>query len=234
LNSYACNQKNKTMKRLLYLIIVIPILLSSCEMSPEALFSVDKVEPVVGEEVFFTNQSFNAERFEWNFGDGTFSDATNPIHIYTGTGTYQVELKAVSGSGISAKAYQTINVKIPTLLEIEVLEYYEKYPVENASILLYPTLSDWDNEKNSITEGITDANGKVVFTGLGKYVYYADIWEAHHNNYTLRKEDVSFIRTPEVIPNKINRFVAYVDYVAGGKGDGKRDRTMVIKRIERK
>ena len=206
----------------------------SCEMSPEALFSVDKVEPVVGEEVFFTNQSFNAVSFEWKFGDGTYSDEENPIHIYTATGNYQVELKAISESGNYDKAFMTIDVRIPTLLEIEVLEYLDKYPVENASVILYRTLADWDNERNSITEGFTDKNGKVVFTGLGKTVYYLDIWETHHNNYTLRNDDVLFIQTPEVLPNRINRFVAYVDFIPGTKGDGRRDRTMVIKRIVKK
>jgi PKD repeat protein len=151
------------MKRIFYLILIIPIFLISCEITPEALFSVDKPEPEVGEEVFFTNHSFNAERFEWDFGDGSYSEEINPIHIYTGTGSYQVKLKAISESGFSAEAIKVIDVKIPTLLEIEVLEYYDKYPVANASVILYPTLSDWDNERNSITEGFTDANGIVLF-----------------------------------------------------------------------
>jgi hypothetical protein len=230
---YYKHNKN-TMKRILYLTVILPILLISCEITPDALFSVDKPEPEVGQEVFFTNHSYNAERFEWDFGDGTFSKESNPVHIYTGTGSYQVEMKAISESGFSAKAYQTIDVRIPTLLEIEVLEFYDKYPVENASVLLYGTLADWDNERNSITEGFTDANGFVVFSGLGKYVYFADIWEAHHNNYTLRNENISFIRTSEIIPHQINRFIAYVDYVPGTKGDTIRDRKMLIKRIVRK
>jgi PKD repeat protein len=222
------------MKRILYIAIIFPILLVSCELAPNAYFSVDKVEPVVGEEVIFTNQSDNAVTFEWDFGDGSFSDVANPVHIYTGSGSFQVELKAFSKTGLVSKAYQTIDVKIPTLLEIEVLEYTDHYPVENASVILYPNLADWDNERNSITEGFTDENGIVVFSGLGKYVFYVDIWEAHHNNYTLRDDDPAFIRTPVVMPNQVNRFIAYVDYVPGTKGDGKRDRTMVIKSLVRK
>jgi hypothetical protein len=123
---------------------------------------------------------------------------------------------------------------IPTLLEVEVVEYYHEYPVKNASVIVYPTLADWDAESNMITEGYTDATGKVVFSDLGKYVYYLDVWEAHHNNYTLRDEDVGFIRTNEIIPHQINRFVAYVDYVSSGKGVNKRDRTLVIRSVGRK
>jgi hypothetical protein len=127
-----------------------------------------------------------------------------------------------------------IEVLIPTLLEVEVLEYYDKYPVGNASVILYPTLSDWDNETNSISEGFTDGTGKVVFSDLDNFVYYVDVWEADHNNYTLRDEDVGFIRTDQIRPHEINRFIAYVDFVSGGKGDGTRDRTLKIKRLERK
>jgi PKD repeat protein len=219
------------MKRIIYLTLLLPLFLISCESAPEAAFYVDNIEPEVGQEVVFTNNSDNAVKFEWDFGDNTWTDEPSPVHVYTGTGTYQVTLTAWSESGLEAKAYATIDVKIPTLLEVEVLEYYDKYPVENASVILYPTLADWDDESNEITEGFTDADGFVVFSHLGSSVYYLDIWEAHHNNYSLRDEDVNFIRTAQIKLHAINRFTAYVDYVAGTKGDGTRDRKMVIKKV---
>jgi hypothetical protein len=139
-----------------------------------------------------------------------------------------------SGSGLTDEASITMDVKIPTLLEIEVLEYYEQYPVEGASVILYPTLTDWENETRMVSEGFTDSEGKVVFADLDNIVYYVDVWEATHDNYALKGEDVGFIRTSEIMPNKINRFIAYVDYVDHGKGEARRDRTMVIKKLERK
>ena len=45
------------MKRILYIVFVLPILLVSRGVAPEAHFSVDKLEAVVGEEVLFTNES---------------------------------------------------------------------------------------------------------------------------------------------------------------------------------
>jgi PKD repeat protein len=220
------------MKRILYLTFILPFFIASCELIPEAGFYVDVIEPEVGQEVYFTNDSYNAARYEWDFGDGSFSDVENPVHVYNGTGTYQVKLTAYSRSGLSDEAFQTITVMIPTLLEIEVLEYFDKYPVENASVVLYPTLSDWDAERNSITEGFTDQEGIVVFSGLDAFVYYLDVWEQNHNNYALRDEDVNFIRTPQVKLHQINRFTAYVDYT-GGKGAGSviRDRKVVIKSL---
>ena len=43
--------------------------------------------------------------FEWDFGDNTLTDVANPVHVYTGTGSFQVELKAFSKTGLVSKAY---------------------------------------------------------------------------------------------------------------------------------
>ena len=195
------------MKKLPLFLLILPLILISCEKRPDAYFSVTPGDPVVGETVFFSNNSANAERFEWDFGDGYISEDVNPTHAYMASGSYEVILTAYSRNGNTSSASLTIDVKIPTLLEIEVLEYYDEYPVEGASVRLYPTLSDWDNETNMVYEGYTDTDGKVVFADLDAQVYYVDVWEATHDNYALRNEDVGFIRTPQVIPNTINRFI---------------------------
>jgi len=222
------------MKKIIYLSLVLPLILFSCEISPRAYFSASPGDPVVGEEVWFTNESDNAASFEWDFGDGYISNDANPIHKYTASGTFTVVLKVWSGSGLTDEATLTLDVKIPTLLEVEVLEYYEEYPVAGASVIIYPTLTDWENETNMVNEGFTDAEGKVVFSDLDNIVYYIDVWEATHDNYTLKEEDIGFIRTSEIVPNKINRFIAYVDIADHGKGEGRRNGTMVIKKLERK
>jgi PKD repeat protein len=222
------------MKKIIYISLVLPFILFSCEISPRAYFSASPSNPVVGEEVWFTNESDNAVSFEWDFGDGYISNDPDPIHKYTASGTYTVVLKVWSEGGITDEASLTIDVKIPTLLEIEVLEYYEEYPVAGASVIIYPTLTDWENETNYVNEGFTDSDGKVVFSDLDNIVYYVDVWEATHDNYALKSEDIGFIRTPEIIPNKINRFIAYVDVADHGKGEARRNGAMVIKKLERK
>jgi PKD repeat protein len=222
------------MKKLYLIILLIPLVMTSCEVSPSAFFYSDKVDVLVGENVVFTNGSNNAVEYNWDFGDGTSSDVVNPIHVYNSTGTFEVALTAIGRRGNSDMAYQIVNVVIPTTLEIEVLEYYDEYPVRNASVILYPTLKDWDAETNILSEGFTNSSGKVVYTNVDEYVYYVDVWEAHHNNYTLRDEDVAFIRTQQLKPNQINKFVAWVDYVYSTKSDGTRNRELVIKKLERK
>ena len=222
------------MKKQIYLFLVLPLIVLSCERSPEAQFFTDTIEHEVGQEVFFTNQSRHADEYEWDFGDGFISNEVHPVHIFTGTGTFEVLLTVYSASGLSDKASITIEVKIPTLLEIEVVEYYDEYSVADASVRLYPTLPDWEDQSNMISEGFTDTDGFIVFSHLGPYVYYIDVWEEVHNNYSLKAEDIGFIRTPEILPHKINRFVAWVDYVGEGKGSGAHDRTLIIKKLERK
>lgn len=42
----------------------------------------------------FTNTSTNATQYEWNFGDGRTSTASDPVHTYAATGIYTVRLIA--------------------------------------------------------------------------------------------------------------------------------------------
>lgn len=222
------------MKRIFYFTLVLPFFLISCEKSPVAVFHTDTLEPEVGHEVFFYNDSHDANRFEWDFGDGFISNDANPMHIYNATGTYDVTLTAISKSNLDDKSSITLNVLVPTLLEIQVLEYSDEYVVPDASVILYPTVVDWDAQINMITEGFTDQYGIAVFAGLEPFVHYVDVWEQNHDNYALRSEDLAFIRTPEIIPHQINRFTAWVDYVQHTKGAAKGARSVIIKKLERK
>jgi hypothetical protein len=184
--------------------------------------------------VIFRNTSQESEKFEWNFGDNNISNESNPLHTYASTGTYDVTLTAISKGGVSDKAVLTLDVAIPTLLEIEVREYYSQAVVPDASIILYYSITDWDAQKNMLIEGFADADGVAVFSDLEPFVYYVDVWEKTHDNYTLRAEDVGFIRTPEILPHKINRFIAWVDIADHSKGTARGSREFVIKRLERK
>jgi PKD repeat protein len=130
------------MKKLIYLSLVLPLILFSCKSIPEAHFHTDTVTPEVGKDVYFTNDSHNASRFDWDFGDGFISNDENPVHYYTGTGPYDVTLTAISKSGLEDKAILSLNVMIPTLLEIEVREYYQEYVVPEASVYLYSSITD--------------------------------------------------------------------------------------------
>jgi PKD repeat protein len=61
------------------------------------VYSVEDASCTSNCNVSFTNQSVNAESYEWNFGDGTpVSNTLNPVHTYASPGTYNVSLKAMN------------------------------------------------------------------------------------------------------------------------------------------
>jgi len=66
---------------------------------PTADFTASREQGIVPLEVTFTDLSTgDVSRWHWNFGDGHFSDESEPGHIYTSAGSYTVSL-AVMGSG---------------------------------------------------------------------------------------------------------------------------------------
>ncbi|MFN8322053.1 MAG: PKD domain-containing protein [Chitinophagales bacterium] len=49
--------------------------------------------------------------YNWNFGDGTFSSASNPTHLYSLPGQYQVGLEAITTVGCSSMAFKNVDIK---------------------------------------------------------------------------------------------------------------------------
>jgi hypothetical protein len=226
------------MKNIICILSIIVLLLAvSCEYDPHAGFYVSSNPVDVYETVYFTNTSSNAESFYWDFGDGSFSTLPNPSHFYEQPGSYLVRLKIMNGSHEIDEATMYIDV-ISTSLEIEVLEYIERYPVPEASIMLYTTLNDWNLQTNPLFDGmewITDAYGMVLIHGLRPLVYYVDIWHPSHNNYLLGSEDINNVRTDPLVRGEINAYTFYVDYVGSiNRKDGKEITSYKIVKIERK
>lgn len=91
---------------------------STTQYAPVASFIADGISTTLpNATVNFTNNSFGATAYEWDFGDGNTSTAVNPVHTYTNAsvsttiytnGTYtvagqyfKVQLKATSANGCS-------------------------------------------------------------------------------------------------------------------------------------
>ncbi len=70
------------------------LLLTSCS-KPVAVFTYSGV-PTAPSDIQFNNTSEKAERYEWDFGDGTTSEEKNPVHRYLSSGNYTVKLKAIN------------------------------------------------------------------------------------------------------------------------------------------
>jgi hypothetical protein len=225
------------MKKLILPSAILVLLASACETGPDAGFYADRQVADVYENIYFTNTSNNADYYKWYFGDGTESVTPYPVHYYNAPGRYLVTLEAYRGTDKVDAASMYIDV-VTTTLDIEVLEYYDHYPVPEASIVLYTTQEDWDQQTNTVfgSEWFTDANGIAIIHGLDPIVYYVDIWHPNHNNYTLAYEDINFVKTPPLIRNEVNQFTFYVDYV-GTTMDRKEGREVArykVVKIERK
>jgi hypothetical protein len=206
------------MKNISLLLLAIPILLISCNREPVADFTISNSNVGIGETVYFTNRSIDAESFEWDFGDGYKSTNYNTSHFYDIDGVYNVSLKAFYHDKVDV-VYSIVNV-IDASLEITVKEYYEPYYlVSDISVILYASISDWENPDTSpiVVEGFTDAKGVVRFDHLAAQRYYVDVWGPNHDNYQLAKENVNFIETPVLIPGTLTKFTARVDYYPDGK-----------------
>jgi PKD repeat protein len=198
------------MKNLSLILVAIPLLLISCARDPFADFIVSDTWVGVGEDVFFTNRSIDAESFEWNFGDGLISNSFNSTHYYNQPGDYTISLKAFNHGVLDVAE---MNVTIGASLEITVEEYYEPfYLVTDISVILYPTVTDWENQTNMIIEGFTNSNGIVRFDHLYNQRYYVDVYGPNHDNYALAAENVDWIETPVLHGGTLNTFTAVVDY----------------------
>ncbi len=80
---------------------------------PTANFiSSPEVASIFTPQINFIDQSSNAVRWEWNFGDNTdYSINQNPFHAYNDTGTYNIRLITTSENGCMDTTYGKINIK---------------------------------------------------------------------------------------------------------------------------
>lgn len=101
------------LKRLLPLFAVAMLLIwSGCKKdSGDNTLKADFTYELTGNpgEVTFTNQSRNAQTYEWNFGDGSQSTVTSPTHTYDQNGDFIVHLKAF-GPGETNAVTDTLTI----------------------------------------------------------------------------------------------------------------------------
>jgi gliding motility-associated-like protein len=85
---------------------------------PVASFSFSPSIPQTNVPVSFFNQSQNATRYNWTFGDGSNSAEINPIHSYNRTGSYHVCLTAYNNAGCPDMVCRDVSADILPLADI--------------------------------------------------------------------------------------------------------------------
>ncbi|MHB8260668.1 MAG: M4 family metallopeptidase [Bacteroidia bacterium] len=69
---------------------------------PLAAFSANNAPSCAPLSVTFVNNTAGATTYTWNFGDGATSTATSPVHTYTASGVYTVQLIATGTCSASS------------------------------------------------------------------------------------------------------------------------------------
>lgn len=102
------------MKKHYFLFVaLIAIVLYGCkkeepEVQPSAKFSYN----TNGLTAFFTDESLNAQRYHWDFGDGSTSSEKDPHKTYAKGGTYKVTLN-VTNVTLSDSVSKNITISVP-------------------------------------------------------------------------------------------------------------------------
>lgn len=102
----------------LFAMIVVMTQSVSCKKDPAPAeviagftFQVDAADY---RKVTFTNASYNYTSLSWDFGDGSAaSTETNPVHSYSGLGSFTVKLTATAADGSKDVSTQTVAIADP-------------------------------------------------------------------------------------------------------------------------
>ncbi|UTW62770.1 PKD domain-containing protein [bacterium SCSIO 12741] len=77
-------------------IILIALVSWACQQTPIAEFSASNYVVDPGQRITFTNASISGDSYQWDFGDNSSSTEINPVHSYSQSGFYTVNLIAYS------------------------------------------------------------------------------------------------------------------------------------------
>lgn len=105
-NPFACNTTDSTIKTI------------TISTSPTAAFSASPFQPEMNVPTTFNNQSQGATRYYWNFGDGSSSSETNPVHQFPRSGNYNVCLTAYNNQGCSDIVCKKISAAVQPLADL--------------------------------------------------------------------------------------------------------------------
>lgn len=218
------------MKRLFIILSALSLVAMGCNREPFADAVITPNPAYVGEDITFKNISTNTDYVEWDMGDGAVSSAYNVTHYYIDPGTYNVTQRAFRDKGGVNTASYMVEVW-GAELKIIAQEYYdigapEGVLIPGASVMLYPTLQDWENFTNpvvqyidgvAVTELFTNSIGEVIFEDLSYQRYYVDVWHPNWSNEQLAFEDVGWIETQMLEGAFYQTFIAFCDPVVGSK-----------------
>ncbi|MGZ3861756.1 MAG: PKD domain-containing protein [Bacteroidia bacterium] len=159
------------------------------QFTPYALLWAPDTSVNIGTPVEFWNNSFTADSYWWDFGDGEGSNDTNTTHVYTSPGVFTAKLIAIN-SFCGDSAVQTVNI---TVINNETTGIKNNNNGENKDIII----SRDEQGYYAGFSGNTDRNAIIsVYDMLGKKV----IADTEHVNI---KNEKVHIALPEGSENQL-------------------------------
>lgn len=147
--------------------------------APEALFTPSVSEGCAPLTVSFANKSLKASTYVWNFGDGNFSTASNPIHTYTAPGTYEVVLRANGKGGSDFNNTYRI-----TVFERPVAKAHVESKIDNTNAPVFfnnesenATYYEWDFDDNNYS---SEREPVHYFASNQVFDVTLKVWSEHH------------------------------------------------------
>lgn len=121
---------------------------------PKTQFAVS----IANNQAQFTNNTINANNYLWQFGDGNTSTSLNPIHTYSNSGNYLVNLIATNSCGVDTTTNSVLFVLSAVSEELKGLGI-EIYP-NPASDKVFVKMNS--GQKINVDFEIIDYSGKIL------------------------------------------------------------------------
>lgn len=150
--------------------------------------------------VTLNNTSTQSESYVWNFGDGTTSTETNPVHVYSNSGPYQVSLTASNPCGSNSQTQLLNNVAVVNNSFVSLFELSPN-PNKGNFILKYSL-----KNPNLSTVSITNILGQTVYektnyNNLGVITMPINISDLPKGNYFISIISQNFTTSHKFILN---------------------------------
>ncbi|MDP3669709.1 MAG: PKD domain-containing protein [Telluria sp.] len=107
------------------IMLVSAMLLTACHrgtdnQAPTAVFaasqpSAEQVTTYAFSSAGSTDKDGTIASFAWDFGDGTSSTVSSPVHVYGTSGSYLVKLTVTDNNGAIASATRSVDIKTPAV-----------------------------------------------------------------------------------------------------------------------
>lgn len=130
---------------------------------PEANFTASK-STTDWKKYQFSNQSTNATKYVWDFGDGTTSSDLDVTHTFPDEGNYTVSLKATDNLGASSTFSSVINVVEPDV-PTAILPTINEAGFETGSTTCGTAADGRDCWRNSKLGGVIQITASPVYEG---------------------------------------------------------------------